>query len=112
MASRETELTLLVTRRPGQSDENLDKGVRDVRIDTSLDVIEVLGETPNQVRKGDIDPRVANSVGILLNILLRALERGELEVRMARLELMLKIDDRRPGREYDVLLGTEVARQT
>src|SRR4051812_32349971 len=38
------------------------------------DVVILLGSTINQVRKGQVDPRVANSVGYLSGILLKALE--------------------------------------
>ena len=54
------------------------------------DVVEVLGETLNQVRRGQIDPKVANSVAYISGILLKALERGPLEERIAALEAILK----------------------
>jgi hypothetical protein len=50
-----------------------------------------LAKSTNQVLQGAIDPRVANSAGYLANVLLRALEQGPLEERMARLEATLGI---------------------
>ena len=53
------------------------------------DVSTLLAESINQVRRGQLDPRVANSVGHLANILLGALQQGPLEERLARLEAAL-----------------------
>jgi len=47
-------------------------------------------ETINQVRKGQIDPRVANAVGYLANVLIRAVEQGDLEKRLDDLEAVVK----------------------
>ena len=53
------------------------------------DVSTLLAESINQVRRGELDPRVANSVGHLASILLGALQQGPLEERLARLEAAL-----------------------
>ena len=53
------------------------------------DVSTLLAESINQVRRGELDPRVANSVGHLASILLGALHQGPLEERLARLEAAL-----------------------
>jgi hypothetical protein len=50
------------------------------------DVVALLGQTINQVRRGELDPRVGNTVGYLGSVLLRALDMGELERRLAALE--------------------------
>jgi hypothetical protein len=47
----------------------LDESVPDVKIENSGDVTALLSETVNQVRKGFIDPQVANAVGYLANLL-------------------------------------------
>jgi hypothetical protein len=57
----------------------------------TTEVSTLLGETINQVRRGVLDPRVANCMGQLLNVLLRSLEQGPLEERLARLEASLGI---------------------
>jgi len=51
-----------------------------------LEVCELLGEAINQVRRGELEPRVANAVGYLAGLLLKALEQGRLEERLAHLE--------------------------
>lgn len=56
------------------------------RLGTAADVTDLLAETINQVRRGELDPKVANSVGYLASVLLRAIEAGALEERLARLE--------------------------
>ena len=40
-----------------------------VKIADALDAIDLICETVSQVRRGEIDPRVANSVGFLTNVL-------------------------------------------
>jgi hypothetical protein len=42
------------------------------------DVVTLLSETISQVRRGEIDPKIANATGYLSSVLLRALEGGEL----------------------------------
>ncbi len=57
---------------------------------TVTEVVQLLGETINQVRRGGIDLRVANCVGYLSGILLAALEKGQMEERLAALEAIIK----------------------
>lgn len=57
---------------------------------TVQDVIALLGETVNQVRRGEIDPRVSNAVGYLAGLMLKALEQGPIEERLALLESVMK----------------------
>lgn len=68
----------------------LDATAPDVRVENCQDVVRLLSETINHVRKGQIDPRVANAVGYLANVLIRATEQGELERRLAELEALVK----------------------
>jgi len=58
----------------------------DAPLSSASGVVALLGETINQVRRGEVDPRVANCVGYLSTALLRALEVGDLEERLATLE--------------------------
>jgi hypothetical protein len=60
---------------------------------STQDVSSLLGESINQVRRGQLDPRVANAVGYLASILLGALQQGPLEERLARVEAALELDD-------------------
>jgi hypothetical protein len=48
-----------------------------------------MGDSINRLRKGELDPRVANAMGYLASILLRALEQGPMEERLAHLETIL-----------------------
>ena len=57
----------------------------------TTEVSAFLAKSINQVLRGTLDPRVANSAGYLANVLLRALEQGPLEERIARLEATLDI---------------------
>jgi hypothetical protein len=71
--------------------KTLDESAPDVKVKDSGDAIALISDTINQVRKGQIDPRVANSVGFLANILLKAVERDKLETRIQQLEAVLKV---------------------
>jgi hypothetical protein len=64
----------------------LDEAAPDIRVENTGDVLALLSETINQVRKGVIDPRVANAVGYLANLQIRALEQHAIERRMTILE--------------------------
>jgi hypothetical protein len=59
----------------------------DVELANSMDVSSLLSESISQVRRGELDPRVANTIGYLSGILLKALERGVLEERVQKLEI-------------------------
>jgi len=68
----------------------LDADAPEVKVKHCRDVVAFMSETINQVRKGVIDPRVANAVGYLANILIKAMEQGQLESRIETLELLVK----------------------
>jgi hypothetical protein len=70
--------------------KTLDETAPDVKVEDCQDVAKLISETINQVRKGQIDPRVANAVGYLANVLIRAVEQGEMERRLAKLEAIVK----------------------
>ena len=72
------------------------------------DVVELLGETLNQVRRGQLDARVGNSVAYISGILLKALERGPLEERIASLEAILK----KPPSEVGPYIGPGIPDRT
>jgi hypothetical protein len=69
------------------------------------DVSHLLADSINQLRRGELDPRVANAVGYLSTVLLRVLEQGPLEDRMAKLESMFGLEanskSSNPGRADD-----------
>jgi len=64
-------------------------------------VVKLLGETINQVRRGEIDARVANTVGYLSNIVLAATAQRDLKTRLAELESLVKAKKEKvePGAE-------------
>ena len=58
----------------------------DCDLKNAIDIIALLGKTINQVRRGQIDPRIANTIGYLSTALLKAQEIGNLERRISDLE--------------------------
>ena len=58
-------------------------------VKTAADVIDLLSETINQVRVRAVDPRVGNCVGYLAGIILKAVEQGDMEERLAALEAII-----------------------
>jgi hypothetical protein len=50
------------------------------------DVVTFLGSTVNRVLRGQLDAKVGNCLGLLCGQLVRALEKGDLEARVAALE--------------------------
>ena len=50
------------------------------------DVVKLLADSINQVRTGKIGVNVANAIGVLTGVLLRALEGDEIERRLAAVE--------------------------
>jgi len=73
----------------------------DVRLDNISDVVKLLGETINQVRGGELDPKVSNAIGYLTGILLKALEQGEIEERLSALETIVKGQPKNPELLFD-----------
>jgi hypothetical protein len=61
----------------------------DVALENESDVSVLLTDSINQLRRGQLDPRVANGVGYLASVLLRSLEQGVMERRIAKLESSL-----------------------
>ena len=75
---------------------NRSRMVRALPLDTpthplgnTRDVATLIADSINQVRRGQLDVRVANAVGYLASVLLRALEQGPFEERLSRLEIAL-----------------------
>jgi hypothetical protein len=70
--------------------KTLSSDTPEVKVEDSGDVVRLLSTTINQVRRGEIDPRVANAVGYLSNIVLAATAQRDLETRIAELESLVK----------------------
>jgi hypothetical protein len=75
------------------------------------DVVLLLAETINQVRRGELDARAANNIGYLSTVLLKALDATNLERRIAGLENAVSdkspIQQFFPGDEFEFVPATE-----
>jgi hypothetical protein len=58
-------------------------------LDNARDVSSLLADSINRLRRGQLDPRVANAMGYLTSVLLRSLEQGPIEERLAKIEATL-----------------------
>lgn len=67
-------------------------GTPDFRATSAESVVKLLSRTVNQTLRGEIDPKVANAVGYLSGVILRAREQGEIEERLAKIEEVLKTE--------------------
>lgn len=93
MASRRTE-----ARRAGGRKNKaaaLSANLPDSPLKSVANVVSLLANTVNQVRRGELDPKLANCVGYLSGILLKALETEEIEARVVSLERAILIQSKR-----------------
>lgn len=58
----------------------------DLPLGNTAEVAALLADSINRLRRGQLDPRVANGMGYLASILLKAIENGRVEERLALLE--------------------------
>jgi hypothetical protein len=61
----------------------------DHSLGNTTDVSAFLCDCINRLRRGQLDPRVANAMGYLTSVLLRSLEQGPIEERLAKIEATL-----------------------
>ena len=61
----------------------------DVALKNASDVSTLITDSINQLRRGQLDLRIANGVGYLTSILLRSMEQGLMEQRISKLEQSL-----------------------
>jgi hypothetical protein len=73
----------------------------DVRVESCQDVVHLISETINQVRRGELDPRVANAIGYLANVLIKAAEQGDHEKRIKELEAAVQLKGR--SSDFDIM---------
>ena len=94
----EVEEERTAARRAGGAERSqprtvLPRDSADAALGNAIQVADLLGSTINQVRHGELDTRVGNAVGYLASVLLRALDQGQLEDRVAVLERSLSTGD-------------------
>jgi hypothetical protein len=78
--------------------KTLDADTPDVKIETCKDTIPLLSQTINQVRKGQLDPRPANTIGYLVSVFIKAVEQSDIEKRIEAIEAAVKTN--RPASEF------------
>jgi len=75
----------------------LPAGTADLALQTVADVVKMLATTINEVRRGQLDAKVGNCLGVLAGVLLRALAGDEVERRL----LALEIAAQKPARLFE-----------
>lgn len=55
-------------------------------MDNATEILNLLAETATQLRRGQIDPRIAHAVGSLATVALKTLTRADLEAEEAKVE--------------------------
>jgi hypothetical protein len=61
----------------------------DLPLRSATDIVELLAQTMNQVRRGQLDPKNGNCIGLLASVALKAMEMCESE-RIATLERIIR----------------------
>lgn len=69
----------------------LRQGAPDAPLADARDIARMLADTINQVRRGQLDPKVANTVGYLASVLLKTVQEGENETRVASFEAATRL---------------------
>jgi hypothetical protein len=82
-------------RRGGQAGRVATLPESDVAVRSLPDVVTLVETTVNDVRAGRVDVRVANAVGYLANVALKAIAQSDLEARLEALEAVLEPERRR-----------------
>jgi len=62
----------------------------DLHLNTHKDVLALLSQTGSQLRRGELDPRIANGLFYLCSIALTALKQGPMEDQLHHVESVLK----------------------
>jgi hypothetical protein len=60
-----------------------------IKLENASDVSALITDAINHLRRGQLDPRIANGVGYLASVLLRSHEQGLMEQRISNLEWSL-----------------------
>jgi hypothetical protein len=73
----------------------------DVQLTSCKDVTVLLSESISQTLRGELDPRVANTIGFLSGVFLKALEQGLVEERLLKVEAALGLSENEQGKNGD-----------
>ena len=76
-------------RKGGQAGKTAVLPASDLAVRSLGDVVGLVETTINDVRCGRVDVRVANAIGVLAGVAIRAIQHGELERRLDALEAVL-----------------------
>jgi hypothetical protein len=68
----------------------LAESIPDAPLKSAEDAVALLADTINQVRRGELDPKVANAVGYLTGLLMKGVRETEIERRLTALEAAVK----------------------
>ena len=82
-------------RRGGQAGQGTTLAESSISVRSLGDVLVLVEATINDVRAGRVDVRVANAVGYLANVAIKAIEQSDLAVRLEALESVLEPERRR-----------------
>ena len=77
-------------RRGGQAGRVATLADSALPVRTLRDVVGLVETTINDVRAGRVDVRVANAVGYLANVAMKAIEQSDLEARLEAIEAVLE----------------------
>jgi hypothetical protein len=72
------------------------------QINNAGDILGLIAETINHVRTGQLDTRIANCVGYLSGVALKAIEQGKIEDRIEALEIIVKNNNTRAQKGFRV----------
>lgn len=79
----------LAVTKGGKSPKRNYNPLEPIEIESTKDVVELISQTINEVRLGEINIRVANCIGFLSGHLIKALEVANLEERVAKVERLI-----------------------
>jgi hypothetical protein len=83
---------IAASRRGGEKNRpvTLPPDTPDFPLANAGDASALIGRTINLLLRGEIDPKIANAVGYLVAVKMKAMDAGLLERRVAALELLIK----------------------
>ena len=83
------ERVRLAAKKGGEKGRRKVLNSSDLSLRSITDVIGLLETTTNEIRRGDLDRGIGNTIGYLAGILIKALETGDVEERLGNLEKLI-----------------------